>query len=154
MERRRAYIHLKEGGASMGEEQPISTHRFDRGHLVRAAIREGEYVEWLDAPINIESCVAGFVEFRPNGLAGSFVIYYDEIQYGLSGEADLIYRLPPIYDREFTTRVAAGDLYFLPIGTEVRYDVIGPDPYVIMYAVMPRPKYFGQEKQWQSAPHK
>ncbi len=118
----------------------IEIHEFDAGRLERFPVRGNDFVNWADTVINEESCVAAFQEFRPEEPMGYWVMFYDEIHYGLSGEADLIYKLPPNYDEEKTVRVKAGSLYLLPIGADTNWRVVGDEPYRSLFDIMPRPK--------------
>jgi len=139
------------GDARRHEERGIcmiETHRFDPTKLVEVSVGGGDFIEWLHAPINHEGCVAGFAEFRSGGPDGSFPLWYPEVQYALSGEAEMVYRLPPVYDSELTLSVAAGDLWFVPTGTQVRFQVSTAEPFRILYAIMPRPESFGDEMEW------
>ena len=118
----------------------ISAHRFDGAKLTQVDVRNGDWVQWMDSPINDADCVAGFGEFRKGVSTGSFVLWYDEVQYALSGKARLVYRLPPTYDKEYQLEVRDGDMYLLRTGAQVRFEVEEENPYQVLYVAMPRPK--------------
>jgi ethanolamine utilization protein EutQ (cupin superfamily) len=120
----------------------IEVHRFDQSRLKKVSVRNGDYVDWLDVAINDESCVAAFQEFRADEELGYWVMWYDEIHFAMKGEAECIYSMPPTYDEEVTLKVKEGDLYLIPIGAQVRWRVIGDEPYRTMFVCMPRPRWF------------
>ncbi len=118
----------------------VTVHSFDPKALERFEVRNGEYVDWVQMVINEPSCVAAFQEFRADERLGYWVMFYDEIHYAISGEADLIYRMPGNYEEEVRLRVKAGDVYLLPLGIETKWEVIGDGPYRTLFVIMPRPR--------------
>jgi len=120
----------------------IEVHRFDPAQLQQVKVRGGEFTTRIQQTVNQPECSAAFEEFRPDEPHEYFVFWYDEVHYGLSGEAECIYRLPPTFDEEHTVRVRAGDMYFLPVGIHHRWRIIGDEPYRFLWVCMPRPKWF------------
>ena len=121
---------------------PIEVHRFDGAKLRRVSIRPHsprELVTWNDIAINEPRCYAGFQEVRPGDPAESWVMWFDEIQYALSGSANLIYRMPPLFNEEYTLNLSAGDLFLLPLGCDFTWEVIGDEPFRTVIAALPYP---------------
>jgi mannose-6-phosphate isomerase-like protein (cupin superfamily) len=122
----------------------IRIHRFDAEKLERYRVRPGtptEYVDWIQLAHNEESVFTSFQEFRKEEPLEYWVMWYDEIHFGLSGKAKLIYSMPPLYEEELEIEVGAGDLYLLPTGSQQKWEVLGDEPYRMMCVVMPRPKW-------------
>jgi len=120
----------------------ITKHKFESDKLERYEAREGDYVDWIQKAISEPSCSAAFQEFRPEEKLGYWVFWYDQVHFALKGRAKCIYRVPPLYPEEFTLEVGEGDLYLLPIGYQVRWEVIGDEPYRTLFVNMPNPPHF------------
>lgn len=128
----------------MANSGPIQPQRFDATQLQRVRVRPdapSEYVDWIQVAINEPSCIAAFQEFRKEEPLNYWVMWYDEIHFGLSGSATLVYRMPPLYEEEFRLEVKAGDLYLLPIGVDTSWEVTSDEPYRSLFVCMPRPKW-------------
>lgn len=129
------------------EIQPVS---FDPSKLEFFAVRGTERAEpkidaqpfetWLQTAISTSDCVAAFQEFRKEEQLGPWTMWFNELHFGLHGEAKLIYGLPPMYEEQ-TVDVRAGDVYLIPIGASTRWEVKGDGPYRFLWAAMPRPRW-------------
>jgi len=129
--------------SAVGTNGPIAVHRFDREKLQRIHIRPGtstEFVTWNDLAIAQPECYAGFQEVRPGDPTGSWVMWFDEVQYVLDGSAYLIYRMPPLFAEEFRVELRAGDLFMLPTGCDFTWEVIGDTPFRTVILALPFPK--------------
>ncbi len=120
---------------------PIRIHRFDEARLRRAEIRPGterQLVAWNDFIIDEPECFAGFQELRPGDPLDYWVMWFDEVQYALSGQARLVYRMAPRFAQEFSVDLSAGDLYKLPVGCDFRWEVLGDEPFRTLIVALPR----------------
>ena len=72
--------------------------------------------------------------------AGSTVQWffdYPEVQYILSGKAEITYRLAPLYIEEKTFTAEAGDAYVIPKGAMLEFKVDPSGPFRKFCVIMP-----------------
>jgi ethanolamine utilization protein EutQ (cupin superfamily) len=90
----------------------------------------------LDTLIDEAGATAGVEAFTPeDGCEWSY--FFDEVQYVLSGSADIEYALAPLYDKWQKTHASAGSMYLIPKGSHVKFKVLGDEPFVHTWVVMP-----------------
>ena len=77
---------------------------------------------------------------REDFSAGSVVNWffdYSEVHYILGGKAMVTYRLAPLYVEEKSFVAEAGDVYVIPKGAVMRFEIDPSGPYKKMCVIMP-----------------
>jgi hypothetical protein len=123
----------------------ITVHRHDSSRMERFAAWGGKLAPWLSGDIDQESCYASFEEFRPEEPVGDWFYWYDEIDFGISGECICRFRSPPLFDSEHELHLTAGDLFLIRKGTVASFEVVGSEPFVHVIIQMPRPEHVAVE---------
>ena len=114
--------------------------------MQRFAAWAGKTAPWLSGDIDTPTCYASFEEFRPEEPAGDWFYWYDEVDYGISGECECIFRSPPNFDIEHphASQGRRSLLHSYRV-TIARFEVIGDEPFVHLIVQMPRPPYTAEE---------
>lgn len=79
-------------------------------------------------------------DFLP-GSEINWVFPHDELQYCLSGKAEIEFWMPPLYQEKETAVLEAGSVYLLPQGGRMRIRVIGDEPFRHICICVPNPGY-------------
>ena len=85
----------------------------------------------------------------PAGSTVRWFFDYAEVQYILSGKAEITYRLAPFYLEEKTITAEAGDVYVIPKGAVLEFKIDPSGPYKKLCVIMPG---FMVEKQLKVLP--
>ncbi len=80
------------------------------------------------------------LEAFPAGKVTKYTFWHDEVQYIVSGRAELTYCLPITrFSVKKTIKVVPGDAYVIPCGADVEFDVDAAGPLVRFCVAMPGP---------------
>ncbi len=70
-----------------------------------------------------------------------WTVSHDEVQYVVSGEAEIEYHLPPLMIETGKVVAKAGSVYLLPRGTRVVWRVLSDEPFRHLCICFPNPGY-------------
>lgn len=83
------------------------------------------------------------LESFPAGKITHWVFWYDEIQYIMDGKAEVTYTLPANrFTVEKTMTVEKGDVYIIPKGADIYWNVDPSGPLKKLCIVMPAPERY------------
>lgn len=94
------------------------------------------------------------LEAFPAGKVTKYTFWHNEVQYIVSGRAELRYVLPITrYSVKKSMNVVPGDAYIIPCGADVEFDVDASGPLVRFCVAMPgppryRPDLMPPEARW------
>ena len=91
---------------------------------------------WVGPPIRTPEASVAVEDFAP-GSTVQWIFDYTEVQYILSGKAEITYRLAPLYVEEKTFTAEAGDVYVIPKGAVLEYKIDPSGPYRKLNVIMP-----------------
>jgi hypothetical protein len=90
--------------------------------------------------VNQPNCQITFEMFLP-GSEFIWTFAHDEFQYCTSGEMELEAWMPPLYSESVTTKIRAGGVYTIPVGTRIRFKILGGEPCTHVSFCTPSPGY-------------
>lgn len=75
------------------------------------------------------------------GQAITWSMPHDEVQYVVSGRAEITYYLPPLMQESGKVIAEPGCVYLLPQGARITWDVLGDEPFRHLCICWPNPSY-------------
>lgn len=79
-------------------------------------------------------------DFLP-GTEFNWQFAHDEMQYCISGQAEIEFFHPPLYSDSVKAQLGPGSMYLLPQGGRMQIKVIGDEPYRHICFCYPGPRY-------------
>ena len=70
-----------------------------------------------------------------------WTLAHDEVQYVVSGEAEITYHLPPLMQETGKVVAKAGSVYLMPRGCRVVWRVLSDEPFRHLCVCFPNPGY-------------
>ena len=70
-----------------------------------------------------------------------WTVAHDEVQYVVSGEAEITYHLPPLMLESGTVTAKAGSVYLIPRGCRIVWRVTSDEPFRHLCICFPNPGY-------------
>jgi len=95
--------------------------------------------------INDPRGLIGYESFAA-GSTVNWAFWHDETHIIMGGEAKVTYTLAPNHRKQVTKTFRKGDVYLIPNGARVRFEVTPEGPYLHACVIMPRFDYPKDER--------
>ncbi len=128
---------------------PTARSKFAAHHIDHAAMDQAPFFDLPFNPgcrirgysaINQPNCQVIIEDFMP-GAEIWWTFAHDEMQYALSGEAEVDVYLPPLYAEVIHAHIVPGTVYSYPVGARKHLKVIGNEPLRHICFCPPSPDY-------------
>ncbi|KKW91298.1 MULTISPECIES: cupin domain-containing protein [Sphingobium] len=94
----------------------------------------------VNTGIDEPACQINYEDFF-KGVDIVWTLAHDEVQYVVSGRAEIEYHLPPLMLETGKVVAEAGSVYFLPRGCRVVWRVLSDEPFRHLCITYPNPGY-------------
>jgi len=101
---------------------------------------DGSQFRAVNVGIDEPATQVNFEDFLP-GPEIPWTLFHDEIQYVVSGRAEIEYWLPPLMAQTGKVEAGPGSIYLLPRGCRVIWRVLGDEPFRHLCICVPNPGY-------------
>jgi quercetin dioxygenase-like cupin family protein len=101
---------------------------------------KGSRFRAVNTGINEPACQINYEDF----IKGTDIVWtlaHDEVQYVVSGRAEITYHLPPLMLESGVEVAEPGSIYYLPRGCRVVWKVLSDEPFRHLCVTYPNPGY-------------
>ena len=112
----------------------------DTADIFQFPFVEGSQFRAVNTGIDEPSVQINYEDFLP-GPEIPWSLFHDEVQYVVSGSAEIEYWLPPLMQETGKVVAEPGCIYLLPRGCRVIWRVLGDEPFRHLCVCFPNPGY-------------
>lgn len=100
----------------------------------------GSKFKAVNCGIDEPAVQVNFEDFLP-GPDIVWSMFHDEVQYVVSGRAEITFHLPPLMQEHGKVVAGPGSIYLLPRGARIVWRVLGDEPFRHLCICIPNPGY-------------